>query len=149
MSGSDAEKLSLIEYGIDSKDTRRCVPRISELFHFATKSPCSYTMRQTFELNTDSKAFLNGEGETRLKSSFSVIGLAECWSFSNVATSIDKLIRPQNDTSKVLNGSDGAISTASPEVTVQGRIIFVPRRNKVLCQPGQQVDRRGKCRTIW
>jgi len=26
------EKLSLIECGIDSKDTRGCVPRISELF---------------------------------------------------------------------------------------------------------------------
>ncbi|KYN38220.1 hypothetical protein ALC56_07260 [Trachymyrmex septentrionalis] len=78
------------------------------------------------------------------------VSLGECWSFSNIAMSIDKLIRPQN-TSQVLNinGNGSATSTASPEVTVQGRIIFVPRRNKVYCQPGQQADRRGKCRQVW
>ncbi|XP_012539441.1 uncharacterized protein LOC105838433 [Monomorium pharaonis] len=69
--------------------------------------------------------------------------LAACWSFSNVAMSIDKLIRPQNDSSMVLNFKENdATSTASPDVTMQGRIIFVPRRSKTHCQPGQQIDRR-------
>ncbi|KYN15423.1 hypothetical protein ALC57_12472 [Trachymyrmex cornetzi] len=77
------------------------------------------------------------------------VSLGECWSFSNIAMSIDKLIRPQN-TSEVLNvnGNGSATSMASPEVTVQGRIIFVPRR-KVHCEPGHEADRRGKCRQVW
>ncbi|KYM81232.1 hypothetical protein ALC53_08303 [Atta colombica] len=78
------------------------------------------------------------------------VSLGECWSFSNIAMSIDKLIRPQNSSQvlNVKNRNGSATSTASPENTVQGRIIFVPRRNKV-CQPGQQADRRGKCRQVW
>ncbi|KAL6265582.1 hypothetical protein P5V15_002378 [Pogonomyrmex californicus] len=75
--------------------------------------------------------------------------LAECWSFSDVATSLERLIR-QSNTSQMLNFTGTAASTPSPEVTVEGRIIFVPRRtNIVTCQPGQQADRRGKCRTVW
>lgn len=77
-----------------------------------------------------------------------IANLAEGWSFTNVARSINRLIRsPKNDTLKVLdfNGNDNATT----EVTVMGRIIVVPRRNVANCQPGQQRDRRGKCRTIW
>lgn len=38
------EKLSLIEYGIDSKDTRRCVPRISGLFQPVYRAISLFTL---------------------------------------------------------------------------------------------------------
>ncbi|CAL1685343.1 unnamed protein product [Lasius platythorax] len=53
-------------------------------------------------------------------------------------------IKRQNDTTQILNFND----TTTSEV-MESRIIFVPRRNKVFCEPGQQVDRRGKCRMVW
>jgi hypothetical protein len=76
-----------------------------------------------------------------------LLAISAAWSFTNVAMSIDRLIRSDtsNDTWQVLdfNGND------TTEATVSARIIVVPRRKVGNCQPGQQRDRRGKCRTIW
>lgn len=53
-----------------------------------------------------------------------------------------------NSGSQILNFHENN-STTTPQVTMEGRIIFIPRRNRVFCQPGEQVDRRGKCRMVW
>jgi len=46
------EKLSLIECGIDSKDTRGCVPRISELFQPVYRAISLLTLRNCIVLFT-------------------------------------------------------------------------------------------------
>jgi len=76
-----------------------------------------------------------------------LLAISAAWSFTNVATSVDRLIRSKgNDTWQVLDFNGNANDT---EATVRARIINVPRRKMNNCQPGQQRDRRGKCRTIW
>lgn len=80
-------------------------------------------------------------------------GLAQGWSFSNVASSIGKLMQPESGAAAQqvvsLDGSNAAPSNITPEVLVQGRIIVVPLRKTNNCEPGQQLDRRGKCRPVW
>ncbi|KAM0727596.1 hypothetical protein ACS0PU_005845 [Formica fusca] len=71
--------------------------------------------------------------------------LASSWCFS-----IKPLMGLQDDTnsrSQILNFHENE-STTTPQV-MEGRIIFIPRRTRVFCQPGQQADRRGKCRMVW
>ncbi|EFN80320.1 hypothetical protein EAI_07039 [Harpegnathos saltator] len=80
------------------------------------------------------------------------VSLGWGWSFTNVATSIgDKLMQSRPEESRVLNfdGSNSTSANKTADVTVQGRIIMVPRRSNGRCQPDEQVDRRGKCRTVW
>ncbi|KAL6441621.1 hypothetical protein ACFW04_003627 [Cataglyphis niger] len=72
--------------------------------------------------------------------------LASSWCFS-----IKPLMGLQDDTnsrSQILNFHEND-RTTTPQVTMESRIIFIPRRNRVFCQPGEQVDRRGKCRMVW
>lgn len=83
-----------------------------------------------------------------------IVNLSWGWSFTNVAESIrDKLTQLKTEEPRVLNFDNGEHGVPSKnniaDVTVQGRIIVVPRRSNNHCQPGEQVDRRGKCRTVW
>lgn len=82
-------------------------------------------------------------------------GHAHAWSFSNVVSSIEKLLekKVQNErdphAADPNGGASAAVDGNGQGVTMQGRIIMVPRRSMGQCQPGQKLDRRGKCRTAW
>lgn len=71
------------------------------------------------------------------------------WSFSNILQSVQTLINPGDQLARVLSYTqDDDVNSTSNEVTVLGRIIMAPLRKKV-CEPGERMDRRHRCRKIW